>query len=204
LETIFNKWNILIQKDSAVAKLRGNFTVTLFLLIVTFFLFGCGYSFQSGEKPTGIDIKNIAIPLMESTSSSLGFESDFTRVIREEFVSYTKVPLVSKDKASVILIGKIVEIRTKALGYDLLKRDRNGEEYTYETTDSRRLYIELDVKLIDRATGNTIWSDRGMKERASYDVTSDPMTNRYNQREAIRKMAHRFAERIFLKTIERF
>ena len=180
------------------------FAKVLLSCITGFLVLGCGYHLQSGEKPMGIDISSVAIPLMESTSSSLGFESDFTRIIREEFVSHSKVPLVSKENASYILVGKIVEIKTKALGYDLLKRDRRGEEYTYEITDSRRMYIELDAKLLERSTGNVIWSEKGMKERAYYDVTSDPMANRYNQREAIRKMARRFAERMFLKTMERF
>ncbi|MFC1884739.1 LPS assembly lipoprotein LptE [Thermodesulfobacteriota bacterium] len=165
---------------------------------------GCGYHFKSGKETKGIEINSIAIPLMESTSSSLGFESDFTRIIREEFISHTRVPLVSKDRASAVLIGKIVEVSSKALGYDLLKRQRKGEEYTYEITDTRRLYIELEAKLVERATGNIVWSDRGMKERASYRVTTDPMTNRYNRKQAIRRMARRFAERMFLKTIERF
>jgi hypothetical protein len=167
-------------------------------------LSGCGYHFKSGKDTMGIEINSIAIPLMESTSSYLGFESDFTRIIREEFASHTRVQLESKDRASAVLIARIVEVRSKALGYDLLKRQKRSEEYTYEITDSRRLYIELDAKLVERATGNVIWSDRGMKERASYDVTTDPMTNRYNRRQAIQRMARRFAERMFLKTIERF
>ena len=196
----YNKLSSLSSRERCVVLLRG----FIFSCLAAYIFAGCGYHFQSGEKPMGIDIKSIAIPLMESTSSSLGFESDFTGIVREEFASHTKIPLVSRDEASAVLIGKIVEIRTKALGYDLLKSERSGEEYTYEVTESRRLYIELDAKLIDRATGNIIWSDRGMKERASYDVTSDPMTNRHNQREAVRKIARRFAERMFLKTIERF
>lgn len=183
-------------------------SVILILIVVasvTVFVFsGCGYHFKSGKETKGIEINSIAIPLMESTSSSLGFESDFTSIVREEFISHTRVPLVSKDRASFVLVGKIVEIRSKAIGYDLLRRQRRGEEYTYEITDTRRLYIELDAKLIERATGNVIWSEKGMKERASYNVTTDPMTNRYNRRQAIRRMARRFAERMFLKTIERF
>ena len=64
--------------------------------------------------------------------------------------------------------------------------------------------IKLDAKLIDRVSGKPIWQDRDMAEKAIYEVSDDPLTNRYNQRKAFQKMARRFAERFYLKTMERF
>jgi len=167
-------------------------------------LSGCGYHFVAEGEPVGINIRSLAIPLMESTSSDLGFESGFTKTIRDEFISHADVPLVSRDKAEMVLIGKIYEIRTRPLTYDITEDTVQGETTYYEVTDSRRLFIRLEVKLLERATGRIIWEEKGMEEKARYDVTEDPLTNRYNQQKALDEIAGRLADRIYLKTMERF
>jgi hypothetical protein len=169
---------------------------------------GCGYHFSADGEPTGIKISSMAIPLMASPSSSLGFESDFTEVIRDEFISHSKVPLVSQEKAEVILFGKVTEIWTDPLSYDITQTRvpnvPSGTLTNYEVTDSRRLRVKLDVKLVERATSKVIWEEKDMEDRDKYYVSSDPMTNRYNQRNAVRRVARRLVDRIYLNVMERF
>jgi hypothetical protein len=165
---------------------------------------GCGYHFSAEGEPVGIKIRSLAIPLMESTSSDLGFESEFTKTIRDEFISHADVPLVSRDKAEMVLIGKIYEIKTKPLTYDVTENTVQGETTYYEVTDSRRLFIRLEAKLLERATGRIIWEEKNMQEKARYAVTEDPLTNRYNRQKAVNEIAGRLADRIYLKTMERF
>ena len=166
--------------------------------------FGCGYHFQADGRPVGVDIPSLAIPLMESAASTLGFEKDFTRVIREEFISHAKVPLVSRDEAEMVLIGKISEIRSEPLTYDVTEMIVQGEKTYYEVTDSRRLWVRLNARLIDKSTGKTIWQEDGMEEKARYPVSSDPLTDRHNRKMAIEKIARRLVDRLYLKTMERF
>jgi hypothetical protein len=134
----------------------------------------------------------------------LGFEGDFTTVIRDEFLSRSRLPLVAKEEAGAVLIGRISEIETEPVSYETLKTTVNGEETKYEVTVRRRLTIRLDAKLIDSASGNTLWQEKGMEERAAFDETDDPLRNRFNQRGALQEIARRFATRLYLKTIERF
>ena len=79
--------------------------LSLTILSLVLLASGCGYHFRPTGNPVGLQIESLAIPLMESTSSSLGFEGDFTRFIREEFASHAKFPLVSREEASTVLIG---------------------------------------------------------------------------------------------------
>lgn len=178
--------------------------VALTIWLCVSILPGCGYHFVAEGEPVGINIRSLAIPLMESTSSDLGFESEFTKTIRDEFISHADVPLVSRDKAEMVLIGKIYEIRTRPLTYDITEDNVQGETTYYEVTDSRRLFIRLEAKLLERATGRIIWEEKAMEEKARYQVTEDPLTNRYNQQKAITEIARRLADRIYLKTMERF
>ena len=165
---------------------------------------GCGYHFRKAGEPIGISIASLAVPLMTSTSSSLGFEGDFTRIIREEFISHAKMPLVSKDEADAVLIGKIHEIRTEPYTYTVSEDIVQGDKIRYEVTNRRWLIIKLDAELIDKTTGKVIWVDKGMREKSSFEVSTDPLANRYNQRKAVLRIAKRFAERLYLKTMQRF
>lgn len=172
--------------------------------LILWVLSGCGYHFRATGEPMGIHIPSLAIPLMASASSSLGFEGDFTRVIREEFISHAKVPLVSEDEAAVVLIGEVREIKTEPLSYSLVQNTVQGESVTYEVTDTRWLKIILDARLVDRNTGKVIWKDKAMEEKAIFSVGTDPLTNRYSQRKAAKEIARSLAKKIYLKTMERF
>ncbi len=165
---------------------------------------GCGYHIRANGLPVGVEIESLAIPLIESTSSTMGFEADFTKIIREEFISHAQVALVPVSKAQTVLSGTIREITTDSLTYD--SRDVAVEGYlkTYSVTSGRRLKIKLDMRLKDRATGKIIWRDGGMEEKAGFAVGNDPLRNRYNQQKAIEEIARKLAKRIYLKTMERF
>lgn len=186
-----------------LTKRASKFSLLLVLAILPL-AFGCGYNFRKTGEPTGIEITSLAIPLMSSTSSSLGFEGDFTRFIREQFISHSKVPLVSRDKAEFILVGKVVDIKTEPLSYSSTQKEIHGEIITYEETKQRRLQIILSAKLVESATGNVIWEDRAMEGKSSFSLGIDPMQARYNQRIAVRNIARALAEKIYLKTMERF
>jgi len=165
---------------------------------------GCGYHFRGADKPRDEGFQSLAIPLIQSTSSSLGFEGDFTTIIREEFASRSKVPMLSREEASVVLIGKVSEIRTDPVSYDTFLKTVDGEEIKYSVTNKRWLEIELDAKLIDRVSGKTIWQAKNMAERAAFEVSTDPLSNRFNQKKALQEIARRLAQRLYLKTMDRF
>ena len=176
----------------------------LILLIFIGLSPSCGYHFKVDGEPLGLEIRSIAIPLITSTSSTKGFEADFTKVIREEFISHSKVPIVGKENAQMVIKGNIFEIRSVPLSYDVQRQTVAGEIVNYETTDKKRLKILMDASLIDRATGKTIWKENSLSEEASFDVGTDPLSNEYNQQQALKKIARLIARRIYLKTMERF
>jgi len=177
----------------------------LFLIAVLLQLpSGCGYRFRADGKPVGLEIKSLAIPLMTSTSSRISFESDVTRVLREAFISQADVPVVPREKAHMVLIGKVVDVQTDPLTFNLDQRSVEGNEVTYSTTSSRRLKVVLDARLIDRKKGTTVWHDPSLSDEARFQVSRDPLSTRHSLREALRKIADRLAKQVYLKTMERF
>jgi hypothetical protein len=158
--------------------------------------FGCGYHVRADGEPVGITIQNLAIPLFTSTSSEMGFEAVFTRVIREEFISHAKVPLVPEERASMVLIGRIYDISTDPIGFD----DTRG----FTVTSSRRIRVKLDVQMVDKTQGKIIWHDKAIEERTSYQVGTDPIAAQFEQQQALETLARRVAKKIYQRTVERF
>jgi hypothetical protein len=179
-----------------VSHIRGDILIPMAFVCLLLFT-GCGYRLQATGKPMKLTITSMAIPLMESPSSDIGFEADFTKMIRREFVSHSQIPLVSKEQAAAVLVGKVINIKTEPLSYRVT-------DETFDVTSSRWLKIKLEAKLVDAKSGQVIWNDPDMEEKASFAVDSDPLKTRYNQRRATKKIAQLLAERIYLKTMERF
>ena len=165
---------------------------------------GCGYQFRTTGQPLGMTIDSIAIPMIESTASERGVEPDFTRIVRQEFISLAKVPLSSESEAQAVLTGRIYQIDAQPLGFEVRETDVNGDTANFSVTTSRRLTIWIDVKLTDRKTGKIIWHDSHMAEMSRYDVSVDPLVNRRNKQLALERIARLMARRMYQLTMDRF
>jgi len=174
--------------------------ITLSLLVCS----ACGYGFRVSGEPVGITIDSLAIPLFESTSTDRGFEAEFTEIIRNEFISRSKVPIVAKEQASALISGRIYQIDTQSLSYNTERQSVEGNTVSYETDGTRKLIVKADIAMTDRTTGKIIWHDDSMEEEAVFKVSEDPLQNRYNKDQAIKSIAGLMAKRIYLNTMERF
>ena len=164
----------------------------------------CGYGFRVRGTPLGISIDSIAIPLFESTSTDRGLEAQFTEIIRNEFISRSSINIVEKEQAGAIISGKIYEIETQPLSYNMEMRSVGGNIVTYETDGTRKLIIKVGITMTDSATGKIIWHEDSMREEAIFKVSKDPLQNRYNKEQAIKNIAGLMAKRIYLNAMERF
>lgn len=194
----------LLRNHGSAHQARKLLLVGVHLWLCLVSVWGCGYRLKGTGEPVGISIQSLAIPTIESTSSSLGFEGDFTRIVRQEFISHAKFPLVSREVASTVLLGKIRDIETKPLSYEVFTTDVEGEKRTYPVTKSRQLILRLEMKMIDVETGRVIWQDNSMEEKAPFAVSADPIANRFSERIALQEAAQRLAQRVYQKTMERF
>lgn len=181
--------------------MRGGWGI---LLILFFFFTGCGYHFRATGETMGIQYESMAIPLIGSTSSEMGAEADFTEIIRGEFISHGKVPIVPSESAQVVLTGRLYDIQTEPLTYLFQQQTIYDRLVTHETTRGRRLKVKLDMRLTDRNTGKVIWDEKAMEEKVFFLVDRDPLVTINNQRQALQEVARRLAKRVYLKTMERF
>lgn len=177
----------------------GAFVILFFVV-----LNGCGYHFQQTGKIHGLEIASIAIPMVKSPSSTLGFEGIFTRIVREEFIDHSALSVVPRENADAVLEMRITRIETDPLTYDVTQTRVQDRTVDYATTSSRWLRVILDARLIDRISGKTLWTQTGMHEKGSYAVTVDPLQTRYNRDLALSTIARSLAKKMYAQTMERF
>jgi len=179
----------------------------LYLILFTMFAAGCGYRISSPGGPVDPavpGISGLAISLVESPSSNLGFEAEFTRILRKEFISYSGMPLMSERDAPYVLECRVKKISTRPRRYRSTRTLLQGEEYVSWRTAARRMSVDLDARLVERATGNVIWHDDSMVETADWDLGADPLADRDAQRGAVRRLAERVAAKLYSRTVDRF
>jgi hypothetical protein len=175
-----------------------------FVIVIFAILNGCGYHFQQTGKIQGLEIRSLAIPMVKSPSSNLGFEGIFTRVVREEFIDHSELSVVPRENADAVLEMRVTRIETDPLTYAVTQTRVQDRAVNYATTSSRWLRIILDARLIDRVSGKTLWAQNGMHEKGSYAVTADPLKTRYYRDLALSTIARSLAKKMYAQTMERF
>jgi len=166
--------------------------------------FGCGYHFGSVGPSLNVHLESIAIPPFSGSSSYAGIENDFTTVVRQEFLTRSKVSLVEEKSAQAVLRGSLISVTTEPLTYTVTQQTIHGLVATDKVTRSRTLRVRLEMSLKDTATGKIMWQDANLTDTASFRVSSDPLITRHNQRLALIAIARDLAERIYSRTMERF
>ncbi|TET54425.1 MAG: hypothetical protein E3J53_00745, partial [Desulfobacteraceae bacterium] len=165
----------------------------------------CGYYFRPAGSALNVDFESIAIPPFSSTSSYAGTEDEFTRIVRQEFISQSRVRIEDESAAQAVLRGRLYSITTEPLAYTVTQQTVHGFLSTDEVTESRILRVKLEVTVTDMATREIIWQDSNLTETAIFQVSSsDPLITQYNRRMALRSIAQELATRIFSRTMERF
>jgi outer membrane lipopolysaccharide assembly protein LptE/RlpB len=192
-----------------VKNLRINRTLPSYLFFVAFLaccllVTGCGYRFRAAGVSIGVSLDTIAIPIFPSTSSFLGYEADFARILREHFITHSRVRIVSKEKAQAVLSGKIRSMVTEPLTYSVTKQTIHGYSSTDVVTSSRQMRVQVEAQLVETETGAVIWQDGSLTGEAGFSVSSDPLRSRHDQRQAFIAIAQDIATRIYSKTMERF
>jgi outer membrane lipopolysaccharide assembly protein LptE/RlpB len=191
-----------------VKNLRRNTIPSPYLFFIAFLtcciLSGCGYRFRGAGARIGAGYATIAIPVFPSTSTFLGYEAEFTKLLREQFITHSRVRIVSEEKAQVVLSGTISSIITDPLTYSTTRQTIHGFTSTDTVTRSREMRVRVEATLIDRQRGEIIWQDSDLTDTAAFSVSSDPLRTRYYRRQAFIAISQALATRIYSKTMERF
>ena len=160
-------------------------SVFLFLALVGLACAGCGYHRARLDNPLLANYHTIAIPYFKNKTFEPGAEKIFTDAFMQEFIESRKLKIVSESQADVILYGTV-----KNLKEDSVAQNANDKTLEY------LLFITLDLKLEERATGKVLWSRKGLRHVEDYPVYDDKIQlSETAKRVALQKIAADLAER---------
>lgn len=154
------------------------------------FLAGCGYT-QKTVLPYDIrtlyveTVKN-KIPVRETYAYVHGLEIDITNAVIRRVLQDGNLRIVSKEEADAVL------------EMDLVRLEQEGLRFTsLESVEEYRLFIVLNVKLLDAKTGSIIWEEPNFSGDAEYFVSDVPNLNREKASgEAVDRLARNVVDRI--------
>jgi len=84
----------------------------LAMFVILLQLSGCGYTFSGGGSVLPPEIKRVAIPLVENTSTETGLTTIVTEALRDQFERYGVLSVVEEPKdADAVLNARILKVR---------------------------------------------------------------------------------------------
>jgi len=120
--------------------------VILCLLVL---LSGC-YTFRS--QIAG-DIRTLAIPTFSNESSEFGLSETVTDELIRGFQRDGTLRVVAENQADATLVGALMEVRDEPY------TARSGTTVQDITVDEYRFSMTCRIELVDRATGETKWTN---------------------------------------------
>ncbi|MFA6078934.1 MAG: LptE family protein [Candidatus Omnitrophota bacterium] len=166
------------------------------LITCIFFLSGCGYTTHSMMAPElrsiFVDSFSNKINIADEQSDArmykgyrAGMENEVTKAIIDRYLFDGNLKIGSKESASLILKGELVDFRKEPLRYDT---NDNIEEY--------RLIITVNLQLHNAKTGSIMWKENYFSGEATYRTTGSLARGESSaMKEAVADLARRVVER---------
>ncbi|MBT3177711.1 MAG: hypothetical protein HOG03_14165 [Desulfobacula sp.] len=151
----------------------------------------CGYQFEGGGY-INKNVNSVAVRVLKNQSSETGAGIAFTNALIQEILQKTDTRVVDELSASAFIEGTV-----KAITFATLSRS------TTQSVLERRVWAAMDLKLINR-DGELIWSVSDFVSYEDYRVSQDKITDEFNKKAAVEKIAIRISEKLISKLMNNF
>ena len=181
--------NLMEKQIMHVKEIRRAIVV----LAVFVVLAGCGYDFKGAGLTAPVDVRTIAVTILENRTSESGIETVFTGDLTYEFTRSKVLRVGDKNTADAVLSGSIASLTVDTISHTA----------SY-ASDERRVTVTLNLAL-RRADGKVIWSDTALSDREVFRVdSSDKLETQSKRRAAIETISERLAEKIHNRILHDF
>jgi len=188
------------------------------LLLASFFFTGCGYQIAGRGAHIPEGVRTIAIPVFENKTLEPIVEEEFTPVVIREFLRDSRIEVVNRPQAGLVLRGSVTSYKESPLSFDqdqnvleyritivthlILVRQSSGvttpdkEERTDNESQRDRNVPPIDRRgfLTPSIGSNEILWERDVTESAEYRASSDVMSTRVAKLLALREIARNLAQ----------
>ena len=175
----------------------------ILLLLASTMVSGCGYHVAGRTDALPKTIHVIAVPAIESKSSSYRIEQRLTAATIHEFLARTNYKVVSTpESGDAVLRGKVLSMEV----VPLLFITTNAAATTPSTTRATTMLVTMkcDVTLIDSTTQKVLFHNNNFIFRNEYEISTDVKSFFEEQDPALDRMAGDFAKRLVAAVTENY
>ena len=156
----------------------------VFILLLTLSLSACGYRLAGRGGHIPDEIKSVAIPVFENKTMEPVIEEEFTPMIIREFIKDSRIKVVDRTEADLVLGGSVNSYKESPLSFD-----QNQEELEY------RITVTTHLKITRQKINNIIW-EKDIIKSSEYKVSSNVMTTRTSKLLALKEIAKNLSEEV--------
>ncbi|MBL7662244.1 hypothetical protein JNK13_05775 [bacterium] len=136
---------------------------TITLLVLTFALVGCGYTFQGSRSSLPPDIKSVQIARVDNLTTQTGLDVQLQEALRDSFERYGAVRVVDREGDA----DAVLKIRIEKVDTDV--RSVTGESDIAVSSD---LVMVLSGELT-KTNGQILWRDESMEFDSDFANVSE-------------------------------
>jgi hypothetical protein len=134
----------------------------LLLPVAAFALAACGASgSRRGEVRLPDGVHKIALRQIVNKSQQASIETTLLNTLRDEFLRDARAPLVPEAEADGVIAVTITRYTLTPIQYD----------YTLAPL-TYRLSILVDVDMVQKSTGNVLWTEKGLEGAMIYPAAT--------------------------------
>jgi hypothetical protein len=156
---------------------------------------GCGYRIAGKADTLPDEIRTIAVPAFQNGTTEFKIEQYMTQAVKRELLARTRYQVVnSEDNADATLHGSVVGFLAFPQNFD-----PKTSRATTVTTITR-----LQVNLVDRRTGATLYQNPNLEYRDRYEVSADPGAYFEERQAALQRSSEAMARTVVAAVLEGF
>lgn len=156
---------------------------------------GCGYHISGHADLLPKNIKTIAVPAFGNVTTRYKLADRLSGAVTREFLSRTRYRIVADpNQADAVLHGALSNYTSYPTVFDPATGRASGV----------LMVATLSVRLVNRATGEEIFSRPSMEVRERYEIAIDPRAYFEESDTAVERMSRDVARSIVSAVLEKF
>ena len=158
-------------------------------------LTGCGYHVSGHADLLPKNLKTIAVPAFANNTTRYRLSDRMAQSITREFNTRTRYRVIHDvNTADAVLRGVVMNIMSFPTTFDTVSGRAAGVQ----------LNVILQLTLVERATGKTLYTNPGMEVRERYEISTDQVAYFEESDTALDRLSRHVATAVVTAILEAF
>ena len=165
------------------------------ILAMVAMLSGCGYKVGGKADLLPASIRTIAIPTFSNATTRYKLTEQLPSAITREFLSRSRYRVVADPReADAVLEGAVTNVMSAPTIFDQATGRAAGIQVS----------VFVNVRLIERATGNVLYTRQGLEVRQRYEVSIEALEFFDESSTALQRLSQEVARQVVSTVLSAF